>query len=208
MCGFFGVVGKRQAAREIFIALQTLQHRGQDSAGIATKDGSRFPVVKEMGTVPHALAEGHLESVTGPIGLGHVRYPTFGRAVKEDAQPFFYRQPGVLMAHNGNITNYESLSETLGDQSVHLLSTCDIEPVLCLFASTLMERRRRDHTIDDAVYAFERVRAEVTGAYSVVGVAELDGEDTLFTFRDPRGIRPAVWGEREGAFAEIGRAHV
>ena len=201
MCGFIGIVGKRQAAREIHIALQTLQHRGQDAAGIATKDESRFPLFKALGTVPHAIAESHVEALTGRIGVGHVRYPTFGRTVQEDAQPFFYRQPGVLMAHNGNITNYDSLAEALADESVHLISTCDIEPVMCLFAGKMMERRRKGHTVDDATDAFAHVLDSVTGAYSVVGVAELDGVDTLFTFRDPRGIRPAVWGEREGAFA-------
>lgn len=200
MCGFVGVIGVPNAARELFLALQTLQHRGQDAAGIATKDGNTFPLLKDMGTVPHAVKEQELDTLTGPVGIGHVRYPTFGRPVKDDAQPFFYRQPGVLMAHNGNITNYAGLTTQLADSSIHLLSTCDIEPVMCLFADALMKRRPKAHTIEDAITAIESVLRDVKGAYSVVGVAELDGRDTLFVFRDVRGIRPAVWGHRGGAF--------
>ncbi len=200
MCGFVGVVGVPSAAREIFVALQTIQHRGQDSAGIATKDGDSFPVIKAMGTVPHALHDEDLNKLTGRIGLGHARYPTFGRPVKDDAQPFFYRQPGVLMAHNGNITNYGALKRILRDSSIHLLSTCDIEPVMCLFADRLMKIRPKDHTIDDAVTALKHTYPKVTGAFSVVGVANLDGQDTLFVFRDATGIRPAIWGRRNGSF--------
>jgi len=200
MCGFVGVAGVPHAAREIFIALQTLQHRGQDSAGIATKDGTRFPILKQMGTVPIALPEHELGSLHGRIGLGHVRYPTFGRPVREDAQPFFYRQPGVVMAHNGNITNYDSLQGRLAESSIHLMSSCDIEPVLCLFADKLMAQRPKDHTIDDAVVALTDIQRHVTGAFSVAGVAELDGADTLFVFRDRFGIRPAVWGARGGSY--------
>ncbi len=200
MCGFIGVVGVPSAAREIFIALQTLQHRGQDSAGIATKDGDRFPVIKEMGTVPLALHDEDVAKLTGRIGIGHARYPTFGRPVKDDAQPFFYRQPGVLMAHNGNITNYDTLKRTLHDSSIHLLSMCDIEPVMCLFADSLMKLRPKDHTIDDALAALRHTYPQVAGAFSIVGAAELDGEDTLFVCRDTAGIRPAVWGRRGGSF--------
>ncbi len=200
MCGFVGVIGVPHAARELFIALQTLQHRGQDSAGIATKDGDRFPVLKEMGTVPLALREHELGSLNGRVGLGHVRYPTFGRPVRDDAQPFFYRQPGVLMAHNGNVTNYHELKAALAESSIHLLSSCDIEPVLCLFATALMAQRPRGHTIEDAVIALREVQARVTGAYTVATVLELDGEDTLVVFRDRLGIRPGVWGRRGDAF--------
>jgi amidophosphoribosyltransferase len=200
MCGFIGVVGVPSAAREIFVALQTLQHRGQDSAGIATKDGDRFPLLKDMGTVPLALQAAELEKLTGRIGLGHVRYPTFGRPVKEDAQPFFFRQPGVLMAHNGNITNYDELRSQLKESSIHLLSSCDIEPVLCLFAEQLMRARPKAHTGEDALAALVNVFGRVRGAFSIVGVAELDGRDTLFAARDPWGIRPMVWGRRKESF--------
>ena len=94
----------------------------------------------------------------GPVGLGHVRYPTIGRGLLRDAQPFFFRQPGVLMAHNGNVTNYRALRQSLLERSIHLLSQCDVEPVMCEFADALNLARRSQHTIDDAM------QAKVTGA--------------------------------------------
>lgn len=200
MCGFVGVIGVPHAARELFIALQTVQHRGQDSAGIATKDGDRFPLLKEMGTVPLALREHELGSLHGRSGIGHVRYPTFGRPVRDDAQPFFNRQPGLLMAHNGNVTNYDELKSRLGNSSIHLLSSCDVEPVMCLMSEKLMALRPRDHTIDDAVEVIREIQETVKGAYTIVVLGELEGKDTMILFRDRLGLRPGVWGSREGAY--------
>src|SRR5689334_912383 len=194
MCGFVGMVSRREVAAEIHLALHALQHRGQDSAGIATfeADGTRFHVRRGLGTVSQAVGPADLGSLLGPIGIGHVRYPTIGRGVLEDAQPFFYRQPGVLMAHNGNVTNYEELRASLAERSIHLLSRCDVEPALCEMADALMARRRARHTLEDAVEALRAVHARVRGAYSIAGAAMLDGKPTLFVLRDPNGIRPAV----------------
>jgi amidophosphoribosyltransferase len=198
MCGFVGLVADNDVAPEVHIALQALQHRGQDSAGIATMNtsGSQFFVRRGLGTVPQALGPDDLAALTGPIGIGHVRYPTIGRGVLGDAQPFFYRQPGVLMAHNGNVTNFDELQRSLADRSIHLLSRCDVEPALCEFADALMTQRSSKHTIEDALYALRQVRARVRGAYSIVAALMLDGEPTLVVFRDPNGIRPAVIGKR------------
>ena len=88
-----------------------------------------------------------LEPLTGNAGIGHVRYPTIGRGSLADAQPFFERRPGVLMAHNGNVTNFEVLRNRLSERSVYLLSSCDIEPVLCTFAEELMARRGAYHRL-------------------------------------------------------------
>jgi len=199
MCGFVGMVAPGEVAPEIHLALQALQHRGQDSAGICTMsgDGRRFAMKRGLGTVVQALDGDALATLPGNLGLGHVRYPTIGRGVVEDAQPFFYRQPGVLMAHNGNITNYADLEELLAKRSIHLMSRCDVEPALCVFADTLMQLRPAEHTTSDALEALRRVQREVRGSYSLVAGLLLDGEPTLVVFRDPHGIRPCTVGRRE-----------
>ncbi|RLB47883.1 MAG: amidophosphoribosyltransferase, partial [Deltaproteobacteria bacterium] len=199
MCGFVGLVGSKDVASEVHLALQALQHRGQDSAGIATMtgDGRRFPLRRALGTAGMALDESDLAALEGPIAIGHVRYPTIGRGVLDDAQPFFYRQPGVLMAHNGNLTNYDELQEGLVDRSIHLLSHCDVEPALCEFGDALNRARPMGHTIDDAVAALVAMRDRVRGSYSIAAALMLDGKPTLVVVRDPHGIRPAVMGRRE-----------
>lgn len=197
------MVAPTEVAAEIHLALQALQHRGQDSAGIATmaRDGRRFFAKRGLGTVVQALGEEQLAALSGPVGLGHVRYPTIGRGVLEDAQPFFYRQPGVLMAHNGNITNYAELEALLRERSIHLLSHCDVEPVMCVMADHLMQQRSAEHGIDDVLDAFRRVQGTVRGSYSIVTALHLEGKPTLVAFRDPRGIRPCVLGRRsDGAW--------
>ncbi len=198
MCGFVGIVASTQVAPELHIALQALQHRGQDCAGIATMraDGHEFFAHRGLGQVPQAIPAEALATLDGPLGIGHVRYPTIGRGLLRDAQPFFFRQPGVLMAHNGNVTNYQELRDSLRERSIHLLSQCDVEPVMCEFADALNLARRTAHTIDDAMQALREVRRRVQGSYSIVAGLMLDGRPTLMVFRDPNGIRPAVLGQR------------
>jgi amidophosphoribosyltransferase len=203
MCGFVGIVSPTSVAPEIHIALQALQHRGQDSAGIATMsgDGTRFGFERGLGTVTHAISAAELAALDGPVGLGHVRYPTVGKGVLADAQPFFYRQPGVLMAHNGNVTNVDELRAALSERSIHLLSSCDVEPALCEFADALNHQRRAGHAIADALAAFREVMARVRGAFTIVCALMLDGKPTLGVVRDRNGIRPGVIGRRrDGAW--------
>jgi len=200
MCGFVGLVmaGGGAAAPAIHLALSTLQHRGQDSAGLATlSDGStRFSFRRGLGAVATALSEADVRALPGSVGVGHVRYPTIGHGKLEDAQPFFYRQPGILMAHNGNITNYGELRLSLLERSIHLMSHCDVEPALCELADALMRLRPAHHTTADLLAALRDVQARVRGSYSLVAALCLDDEDTLVVFRDPHGIRPAVLGTR------------
>ena len=200
MCGFVGIIGKDGVAADIVLALQALQHRGQDSAGVGTIHQGRFPIIKRLGLVSQSFGPDEVQALQGQVGLGHVRYPTMGRSVLSDAQPFFYRQPGVLMAHNGNFTNIHQMHQELAEESVHLMSCCDVEPVLCLFALALMRQRKRDHTVQDTLRALQEVGQKTRGAYSIVAPLVLDGEETLLAFRDPHGIRPAVWGEYEGTW--------
>ena len=198
MCGFVGIISNQDVAGEVYVALQAIQHRGQDSAGIGTmvEAGNRFNMRRGLGNVVHALKQNDLDGLVGPVGIGHVRYPTIGGGTIDDAQPFFYRQPGVIMAHNGNVTNYEELRDSLLERSIHLLSHCDVEPALCEFADHLVSRRPKDHTLEDALEALREVLKRVRGSFSIVAALMLDGKPTLVVLRDPNGIRPAVVGRR------------
>ena len=122
MCGFIGVIGAESAVTEIYDGLIAIQHRGQDAAGIITYDG-RFHVEKGEGLVRDIFTEGSFERLKGRIGVGHVRYPTVGSGGSEDAQPFTVNFPfGIVMAHNGNVANYDQLRGSLAeDGRRHLL---------------------------------------------------------------------------------------
>jgi len=200
MCGIVGIVGVEQAAQEALIALQAVQHRGQDSSGIATIHDNRFPFLRKLGLAGQAYTAEDLTQLPGTIAVGHTRYPTAGSGNLADAQPLFYRQPGVLLAHNGNLINYDEIANRIAEQSVHLLTRCDSEPLLCDFALNLMALRTRDHTLEDAVEALTRTWSRVDGAYSIVVALILDGEETLIAARDRKGVRPSVWGARNGSF--------
>jgi len=197
MCGFVGIISRHDCSADIVLALQALQHRGQDSAGVGTIHENDFPVARRLGLVSQGSGPDEIETLPGQIGIGHVRYPTIGSGSLRDAQPFWYRQPGVLMAHNGNFINIPKMNQTLEDQSVHLMSRCDVEPVLCIFALELMRRRNNSHTTEDAIAALEATFSQAVGAYSLVVALILDGEETLLAARDPLGIRPAVWGQSD-----------
>ena len=194
MCGFIGIVDDASVSGSLSTALQALQHRGQDSCGIFTYDGAHFPGHRGLGLVKDVFDQSVVDRLGGSAGLGHVRYPTAGTGVLADTQPFFERRPGVIMAHNGNVTNYDDLERQLLARSIHLVSRCDVEPILCFFADEVMERRRVGHTAEDVVAALQTTVRAVEGAYSVVFVMEVEGRPTLVAFRDAHGIRPAVVG--------------
>jgi len=201
MCGFAGMIGDIHASEQIFLALRSLQHRGQDSAGIGSMESDyHFHYFKDIGSVVDVFSNKELERLKGTAAIGQVRYPTIGGGERADAQPFFSRRPGLLMAHNGNITNYEQLKNILFEKSVILSSNCDIEPVMYIVCDELMKRKEKRFTLDDAVAALRSAYALVKGAYSVVFLMYLDGEPTMCLFRDPWGIRPAVWAEKDGTY--------
>ena len=197
MCGFVGVIGVEQAAPIVWIALQALQHRGQDAAGIGTYDNGRFHLHKDLGHVVHAIPEAKLAELKGRSGVGHVRYPTVGGNTREDAQPFVTRRPGILMAHNGNVTNLPEVIAKLGRRGMHVLSDCDVEVILMVLADELTRIAPSAHTIDDLTEAVRRLFDRVRGAYTVTCVMEVDGREALVAFRDPYGIRPGVYGRRD-----------
>ena len=138
MCGFIGVVGTDSAVHEIYDGLIAIQHRGQDAAGILTYDG-RFHVKKGEGLVRDIFSSQNFARLKGGIGVGHVRYPTVGSGGGEDAQPFTVNFPfGIVMAHNGNVANYDDLKDDLAGRSLRVLySGCDVEVILNVFAGAL-----------------------------------------------------------------------
>ena len=197
MCGFVGMIGSDPAAPQLFVALQALQHRGQDAAGIGTLEaGGRFHLHKDLGLVSAAIPLATLDRLIGTAGIAHVRYPTAGTGIndREDAQPFLTRRPGILMAHNGNVTNIRALEAELRAEGLHVLSNCDSEAILLVLAEELTARHGGNHSVDDLVAALERLMVRVRGAYSVTAVMEIDGHTALIAFRDPHGIRPCVYG--------------
>lgn len=195
MCGFIGVIGSRSAVHEIYDGLVAVQHRGQDAAGIITYDG-RFHVKKGEGLVRDIFSAENMERLRGSIGVGHVRYPTVGSVSGEDAQPFTVNYPfGIVMAHNGNVANYDALRGELAREGLrHLYSGCDVEVVLNVFANALARHGRDGFSLDAYHAAVREVYTKVRGAYSVVGYVAGQG---LFAFRDPFGIKPIAIGRRE-----------
>lgn len=202
MCGFVGIIGHSSVAAGLRLALQTMQHRGQDAAGIGTWDDRRVHLIKGQGLIGQAVPVEAMAPLVGHAGIGHVRYPTAGsRSSVEDAQPFRSRRPGVLMAHNGNLTNRTELNEWLRDEGLVVLSQCDAESLLLTFNWALTRTRQVRHTAEDVVSAVREVYKRARGGYSMVVIGEVDGEPTLIAFRDRFGIRPGVYGQRaDGAW--------
>jgi len=203
MCGYFGIIGAPNStvSPDIYDGLLTLQHRGQDSAGMVTFD-QRFHLKKGTGLVGDIFQPKNIDRLRGSIGIGHVRYPTFGGGSAEDAQPFLIHYPyGIAMAHNGNITNFAELEQYLTHEKKALLnSTCDVEVILNMFAVELGRRGVPELTPDVLAEAIDGVLERVRGAYSVVGIVAHYG---LIAFRDRFGIRPMVFGRRVNKDGEI-----
>ena len=198
MCGFIGVFGPDgvNVAPEIYEGLLSIQHRGQDAAGIITFTDT-FHVKKGGGLVRDVFRRDDMEQLQGDLGVGHVRYPTVGEGSAEDAQPFHVNFPvGVAMAHNGNVTNFQELRANHARNSgSRLNSSCDLEVLLYVFVRALSERVTPGQLVS-AADIFEAVRVvyeEVKGAYSVVAVLPDVG---LVAFRDPYGIKPIVFGSK------------
>ncbi len=194
MCGVIGIWGNGPIIRDLYQGLLAIQHRGQDSAGVITFDG-RFHTKKGNGLVHDIFTPEAVESLRGPIGVGHTRYPTIGGGGSEDAQPFQLNSPfGIIMAHNGNVANYRELRDALYETSHRLLnSDCDVEIILNLFAESLARERTKDLAPEHIFKAVEAVFKKVHGGYSVVAYIAGQG---LVAFRDPFGIKPLVYGVR------------
>ncbi len=196
MCGIVGIINRDfPANQDIFDALTTLQHRGQDAAGIATIEGKRFHLHKDNGFIRDVIRTRHMRELKGSVGIGHVRYPTAGCASPHEAQPFYVNAPfGIALVHNGNLINAEKLGhEIFENDRRHLDTTSDSEIILNILAYELEKRAGLHFSADDIFAAVQRVNERCSGGYAVVG---LIGEHGLIAFRDPHGIRPLIFGQR------------
>lgn len=193
MCGIAGIVGTAPVAGRLYEALTVLQHRGQDAAGIVTSDGQRLHLRKELGLVSDVFRREHMLRLAGNAGIAHVRYPTAGTDSVAEAQPFYVNSPyGIALAHNGNLTNADALREALTrTDKRHLNTTSDSEVLLNVLAQELQRSEQLDE--DTIVDAIGRLHERCRGAYAVVALVMGEG---LIAFRDPRGIRPLVYGRR------------
>ncbi len=194
MCGIIGVVGHKDVASEIINGLSTLQHRGQDAAGVVTFAG-KFKLKKGNGHVGNVFKHVDLSTLSGYSGLGHVRYSTMGSTDAEDAQPIAVNYPfGLAMVHNGNVVNFKELRKTLYEEHHRLVDTSnDVALILYTFASILESKDLKNLSVDDVFDSVEEVQKKVKGAYSAMTVIANHG---FLAFTDPYGIRPLVMGRK------------
>lgn len=196
MCGIVGMVGKSNVNVALYDALTMLQHRGQDAAGIMTCHNGKMAQQKAVGLVKDVFRTRHMQRLIGNMGIGHVRYPTAGSSGPALAQPFYVNSPyGIALAHNGNLTNTEQLSKDLFLEDLrHCNTDSDSEVLLNVFAHELQQQRKLRPTHDDIFEAVKGVHQRVKGGYAVVSLIANYG---VLAFRDPNGIRPLVFGERD-----------
>ncbi|WP_018149924.1 amidophosphoribosyltransferase [Leeia oryzae] len=199
MCGILGVVGKQPVNQLLYDGLLILQHRGQDAAGIVTANGNSFHMHKGNGLVRDVFRTRNMRSLMGASGIAHVRYPTAGSSSVAESQPFYVNSPfGIVLAHNGNLTNAEQLKREMYQLDLrHINTNSDSEVLLNVFAHELQRLTKNSRIDADAVFgAIAGVHKRCRGAYGVVAMIAGYG---LVAFRDPYGIRPLVYGEANTA---------
>jgi len=187
MCGVFGIrAPERDVARVTFFGLFALQHRGQESAGIAVSDGGRLTVLRDMGLVAQVFDEQNLSGLQGEVAIGHTRYSTTGSTQWTNAQPIVQhgRTRTVTLGHNGNLTNTQQLRDELAAEEIMLSTTSDTEVIAALIAND-------PAPLEDAIANTMR---RLDGAYTIVALAE----GKLIGFRDPFGFRPLNLGSIDG----------
>ena len=208
MCGIVGVASSAPVNQLIYDALLLLQHRGQDAAGIVTQQGTKFYMHKAKGMVRDVFRTRNMRALPGNVGLGQVRYPTAGNAdSEEEAQPFYVNAPfGLVLVHNGNLTNVDVLKEQLFKHDHrHINTTSDTEVLINVLAHELEQTTRglpheaagsksRDFEPKDVFAAVRGVHSRIKGSYAVIAVIAGHG---LLAFRDPFGIRPLCLGKSD-----------
>ena len=179
----------------LYDALTVLQHRGQDAAGMVTCDAGRFYLRKDNGLVKDVFRTRHMQRLVGNMGIGHIRYPTAGSSSSAEAQPFYVNSPyGIVLAHNGNLTNTQDLVKDVYREDLrHVNTNSDSEVLLNIFAHELQEQKKLKPTAQDVFDAVKRVHKRIKGGYAVIAMLAGYG---VVGFRDPNGIRPAVFGKR------------
>jgi amidophosphoribosyltransferase len=188
-CGVFGIYGHEDAAKLTYFGLYALQHRGQESAGIVSSTGQVVHEYKQMGLVTDVFNEDILNTLTGDIAMGHVRYSTTGSSVLKNAQPFVVHHVGKTLAigHNGNLINAQRLRSELEKAGSIFQTTMDSEIIIHLIA------RNIQHGMEEALV---KTMSEIKGAYSCV----LMTENQLIAIRDPNGWRPLCLGKLKDAY--------
>ena len=198
MCGIIGIVGRAPVNQALYDGLTVLQHRGQDAAGIVTYDRAqrRLNLRKGKGLVRDVFQERHMLRLKGDAGIGHVRYPTAGSAASAESQPFYVNSPyGIALGHNGNLINAEALRAELFQQDRrHINTDSDSEILLNVLAQELHRQEGLRLAPEHLFEAVAGVHRRCVGAYAVVAIIAGYG---VLAFRDPHGIRPAVFGRRE-----------
>ncbi len=190
-CGVFGIHSKekKEIARLVYYSLYALQHRGQESAGIAVNEGHQINSHKGMGLVADVFDDQDLDSLTGTVAIGHVRYSTTGDSFLANAQPLVvkHKGKGIALAHNGNLVNADGIRELLEDDGVVFQTTLDTEVIANLFARNLP--KGIEHSI-------RTVNEMVKGAFALV----IALDDKLIGVRDPYGLRPLCIGKLDESY--------
>jgi amidophosphoribosyltransferase len=187
-CGVFGIYSSSENVAEfIFYGLQALQHRGQESAGIAVSDDEDILVFKDLGLVSQVFSEQNLAPLVGRIGIGHTRYSTTGKNVWKNSQPLYrmFKDENFAIAHNGNLTNTEELRKDQMKKGIRFETTTDTEVIASLIESSVKD------SLEDAV---KEAIGKIKGSFSLLILSK----DKIFAIRDPHGFRPMVLGNREG----------
>ncbi|MEO8248253.1 MAG: amidophosphoribosyltransferase [Burkholderiales bacterium] len=199
MCGIVGVASKAPVNQLIYDALLLLQHRGQDAAGIVTEQGRKFFMHKAKGMVRDVFRTRDMRALPGDLGLGQVRYPTAGNAYsEEEAQPFYVNAPfGIVLVHNGNLTNAATLKAELFDTDHrHINTDSDSEVLLNVLAHELDKATHGQPLKPQEIFtAVGQVHRRVRGSYAVIALIAGHG---VLAFRDPFGIRPLCVGHGDG----------
>ena len=198
MCGIVGVISRTPVNQLIYDALLLLQHRGQDAAGIVTMQGTKCFMHKARGMVRDVFRTRNMRALPGNVGLGQVRYPTAGNAYsEEEAQPFYVNAPfGIVLVHNGNLTNTRELTDELFHRDRrHLNTSSDTELLVNVLANELQASISGVELEPAQVFqAVSRVHERAEGSYAAIALIAGYG---LLAFRDPFGIRPLILGTRK-----------
>src|SRR3954469_23099652 len=198
MCGILGIVARSPVNQLLYDGLLLLQHRGQDAAGIVTSEGNSFHMHKGSGQVRDVFRTRNMRSLPGNVGIGHCRYPTAGSAFKvAEAQPFYVNSPfGIVLGHNGNLTNSEQLKDEMFRTDLrHINTNSDSEVLVNVLAHELEKSSNKLRLEPQTIFAaVANVHRRLRGAYAVVAMIAGYG---VLAFRDPFGIRPAVIGYNE-----------
>ncbi|MCG8482418.1 MAG: amidophosphoribosyltransferase [Clostridia bacterium] len=191
-CGVIGVYapGSKDIARSVYFGLHSLQHRGQESAGIASNKAGKIQYYKEMGLVQEVFNDEIIERLQGDISIGHVRYSTTGESYVANAMPLvvYHKRGGLALAHNGNLVNAKEIRDELQDNGVIFQTSIDSEAIASLIA-----RNSKDLSIEDAIIETTKV---IKGSYALV----ITYDHKLVGVRDPHGIRPLCIGKVDGGY--------